>query len=260
MSSYSSPLPVSFNPDDNRPLPELIALGNPDPVDGWPAFPLQFHDVESVRYYAVQDWIRGVGQTENPRNFWMRMKTRLKKANIQLSPPCVQLKYLATDGKRYTIDFAAAEALYVITQRMDANTGVRDRILRYLAHAGVIVDEARLDPTSILGKAFGPNPSLMIEAGIEGYRAQGKSDAWIASRILGIHQRKIFTATFQKSLRNKPSSWQFAQITDTLRLGVWKRDTATIVVGGQSMKFQAPDRLDFHAYRHESTLVSDPSA
>ncbi len=228
MPSYSNALPVSFNADDQRPLPELIALGNPDPADGWSQFPLQFHDVEGVRYYAVQDWISGVAYAAAPRTFWTQMKARLKKARVQLLPPCVQLPYRAADGKRYKMDFAAAEALYLITQRMDANTGVRDRVLRYLAFAGVLVDEVRLDPTSILGKAFGPTPDLMIEAAIETYRAQGKSDAWIASRLLGIQTRKIFTAAFQNSLRGQASSYQYAQITDTMRIGVWKRNTATI--------------------------------
>ncbi len=228
MPTYSTSLPVSFNADDQRPLPELIALGNPDPADGWSAFPLQFHDVEGIRYYAVQDWILGVAQTDNARTFWDKMKNRLKRAKIQLSPPCLQLPYLATNNKRYKLDFAAAEALYVITQRMDANTGVRDRVLRYLAFAGVLVDDARLDPASVLGKAFGSNPDLMLEAAIETYRAQGKSDAWIASRLLGVQTRKIFTSAFQKALRNKPGSYQYAQITDTLRIGVWRRDTATI--------------------------------
>jgi len=228
MPTYSTSLPVSFNPDDKRPLPELIALGNPDPADGWPEFPLQSHDVEGIRYYAVQDWILGVAQTDNARTFWAKMKARLKKARVQLFPPCQQLPYRAADRKRYTVDFAAAETLYIITQRMDANTGVRDRVLRYLAFAGVVIDEARLDPTSILGKAFGSNPDLMLEAAIETYRAQGKSDAWIASRLLGVQTRKIFTSAFQKALRNKPSSYQYAQVTDTLRIGIWRRNTQTI--------------------------------
>jgi hypothetical protein len=228
MSSYSNPFPVPFNADDQRPLPELIAQGNPDPIDGWPAFSLQSHDVEGIRHYAVQDWILGVAHSDSPRNLWQRMKMRLSKARIQLSPPCSQLPYVASNGRSYDMDFASAETLYQITQRMDANTGVRDRVLRYLAKAGVIVDEARLDPNSLLGKAFGPNPDLMFEAGIQMYREQGKSDAWIVARLLGVQSRKIFTAAFQQSLRQPPNKGQYALITDTVRMGVWKRNTAKI--------------------------------
>jgi hypothetical protein len=229
MSSYSNPIPVPFNADDQRPLPELIAQGNPNPVDGWPAFPMQMHDVEGVRYYAVQDWIFGIAQVKNARRFWVDLKGRLKKANYtHVYAACVQLPYNAADGKEYKMDFARAETLYQITQRMNANTGVRDRVLRYLAFAGVLVDEARLDPNSVLGKAFGPNPDLYIEAAIEGYRAQGKSDVWIASRILGTQMRKAFTAAFQKSLRRPASSPLYAVITDTMRIALWQRNTRTI--------------------------------
>jgi hypothetical protein len=103
MSAYSNLFPTPFNADDPRPLPELIATGNPDPIDGWPDFPLQVHEIEGVRYYAVQDWIRGVGQTQDPSTFWVKMKYRLRKARIELLPPCQKLPYISTDGKRYKL-------------------------------------------------------------------------------------------------------------------------------------------------------------
>jgi hypothetical protein len=228
MSSYSNPFPVPFNADDQRPLPELIAQGNPDPIDGWPAFPLQFHDVEGTRYYAVQDWIRGVALVQDPGDFWFKMRSRLKKINFELSTLCRKLPYVASNNREYKMDFAAAETLYQITQRMDASTGIRDRVLRYLSKAGVIVDEARLDPNSLLGKVFGANPGLMFEAGIQMYRDQGKSDAWIINRILGTQTRKIFTAAFQRSMRETPNKGHYGQITDTMRVALWKRNTAKI--------------------------------
>lgn len=42
---------------------------------------------------------------------------------------CAKLKYRATDGKNYTMDFADAKTLYTITQRMDAETGIRNKDL-----------------------------------------------------------------------------------------------------------------------------------
>jgi hypothetical protein len=131
MSTYSNLFPTPFNADDPRPLPELIATGNPDPVDGWPDFPLQFHEIESVRYYAVQDWILGVAQSDNARVFWAQMKARLKKAKIQLSPPCVKLSYIASDGKHYQLDFATADTIWMITRMMGRSTGIASLILGY---------------------------------------------------------------------------------------------------------------------------------
>jgi hypothetical protein len=51
----------------------------------------------------VQDWIRGVGQTQDPSTFWVKMKYRLRKARIELLPPCQKLPYISTDGKRYKL-------------------------------------------------------------------------------------------------------------------------------------------------------------
>jgi hypothetical protein len=48
------------------------------------------------------------------------------------------------------MDHANAEILYQITQRMDVTTGIRDKVLRFLAQAGVVVDEMRVDPDKII--------------------------------------------------------------------------------------------------------------
>jgi hypothetical protein len=131
MCPYSTSLPVSFNADDQRPLPELIARSNPDPADGWPEFPLQFHDVEGVRYYAVQDWILGVAQTEYARRFWTQIKGRLKKARIELYPPLIKLPYLATNNNHYQLDFATASIIWTITLSMSRSTGIVSHLLGY---------------------------------------------------------------------------------------------------------------------------------
>lgn len=42
------------------------------------------------------------------------------------------------------------------------------------------------------------NPAISINKGIEAYRRQGKSDAWIAARASGIVQRNFYTKTLQE--------------------------------------------------------------
>ncbi len=228
----STPNPLSFpNADgDQRPLPEIVAAGKPDEPGnpGWDAFPLAYHDVEGNRYYAVQDWLIGVAHTPNARTFWEKLKRRLKKAKVELSPSWVQLPHTVSNGKKYDMDHATAEGLYIITQRMDAETGLRDRVLRFLAKAGVIVDEARTDPDGLLAQVVGKNPERAVELVLEHYRREGKPDEWVASRILGIRTRKWFTQAFQQSLSFTPGSPLFGQITNTMRLGIWKRKTGTL--------------------------------
>lgn len=102
----------SPNSDDSRPLPELIAERY--------GFPLAYHDVEGVRYYAVQDWILGVAQpSHHPGTFWTDMKRRMKKAGTQFrSDQCLKLPYKATDNKYYQTDHCTQSALNTILQFM----------------------------------------------------------------------------------------------------------------------------------------------
>jgi hypothetical protein len=144
------------------------------------------------------------------------MKTRLKKAGAELSSLWRQLPYRAANGKSYKMDFANATVLYQITQRMDANTGLRDKVLKFLAQAGVVIDEFRIDPEQA------------IDAAIEAYRRIGKSEEWIAVRIQSKVVRLRFTGAFKHALKGDPQRWHYGAITDAMRLGLWKRNTNTL--------------------------------
>jgi hypothetical protein len=224
--SDSTLFPVDFahDPSDKRPLPEIIAERA--------GFPLAYHDREDgQRFYAVQDWIAGVAQAESPARFWTDMKRRMKKAGVQLYASCVGLPYRAANGKSYKMDHADAQTLYQITQRMDANTGLRDRVLRFLAAAGVILDEIRIDPDKA------------IEAVYAYYRKQGKNDSWIDARIKSKLARIAFTQAFTLCLKHKPQPRHFGIITNTMRRGLWRRDTQTLL---KEMGLSKEDNLRDH--------------
>lgn len=213
----SNPLPQSgqlslFNVDDyndHRPAPERVAAAH--------GFALAFHedadgDIDH-RWYAVQDWIRGVSHSDDPSKFWDAMKRRLKKAGVETSTWCRSLKYLATDGKTYKRDHAQAETLYAITQRMDANTPLRDAILRYLAKAGVRMDQYRRDPEK------------MVNDAIASFKKQGKDELWIADRLGGIVERNEFTASLKRNIIDLIPSFHYGQATNLVSRGLWHRDT-----------------------------------
>ena len=62
-STYTSvSFPITPEPNDKRPLPEIIA--------DYCGFPLAFVDVDGERFYAVQDWLRGVAQPVEITKFW----------------------------------------------------------------------------------------------------------------------------------------------------------------------------------------------
>lgn len=110
-STFFQPALPTPNSDDSRPLPEIIA-------DHF-GFPLAYHDVEGVRYYAVQDWILGVAQpASHPGTFWTEMKRRLERLNINIAPMCKKLPYLAENNKRYSMDHGTHDLMMLIVQFM----------------------------------------------------------------------------------------------------------------------------------------------
>ena len=51
-------------------------------------------------YFSVVDVIQVLTDSENPRDYWYRLKTRItEEEKSQLSTKCRQLKMLAKDGK-----------------------------------------------------------------------------------------------------------------------------------------------------------------
>src|SRR5262245_5081570 len=180
--STSNSLSLPQHSQDDRPLPEIIAENY--------GCPLAFHDQDGKRYYAVQDWISGVAQPAEVRKFWDAMKRRLKKAGIDLSTWCRQLPYKARDGKTYRQDHADAETLYRITQRMDANTGLRDQVLNYLAKSGVVLDDMRRDPEKgieLLADWYDEKEyRKLIDEGFTPDEAR----QWLEQRARGVQTRK----------------------------------------------------------------------
>jgi hypothetical protein len=167
--------------DDSRPLPLIIA-------DSF-GFSLQSYHIESGQMFSVIDWIRGVAQTDNAARFWSDQKKRATKAGRELYASCVQLKYAANDGKRYTSDFADDQTLYTIAQYMAADTGIRAKVLAYLAKAGVKLDEYRRDPAQMIVEGQG-----LLKRRAERYIAEGRPKAWAGSRGLGIMSHAEFKA------------------------------------------------------------------
>ncbi|MBX3066176.1 MAG: hypothetical protein KF726_24570 [Anaerolineae bacterium] len=127
-----------------------------------------------------------------------------------------QLPYIAADGKKYKMDHATHDALYQITQRMDANTGLRDVILTYLAKSGVVMDDIRIDPDKAM------------EIAIEGYRRMGKDDRWIGARLNGKIKRERFTSALKASVVDYLTQRHYAIATDDIYLGLWNRTAAQL--------------------------------
>ena len=183
--------------NDARPLPEIIASGG----DGWAAFDLQMQDHEGKRYYAVRDWLIGVTLTDDPGDYWKKLKKRAAKAELTWGDTISPYLYTDAQNKRIKVDFATDKGLYAITQRMDTNTGIRNKVLAYLVDAGVALDEMRRDP------------GIAIDAGVAAYKRQGKSDEWIEARNSGkIKRNEMTEAAYKTHETHAPA---YGTLTDT---------------------------------------------
>ncbi|MFA6486380.1 MAG: hypothetical protein WCT40_03370 [Candidatus Magasanikbacteria bacterium] len=68
-------------------------------------------------YFSVVDIIRVLTGSIDARDYWFKMKIRVKSDDgIELSTICRQLKLLSSDGKKYLTDVADVEALFRIIQ------------------------------------------------------------------------------------------------------------------------------------------------
>jgi hypothetical protein len=124
---------------DSRPLP-LRAASAFD-------FDLQTCELpDGTLYYAVQDWIRGVSGKDDTRGTIANIKRR----DAQMLSTWQRLPYTAKDGKTYQRDYANAEGLYAIAQRLNADTRLADKLRSYLSKAGVKFDEYRAAPEQMI--------------------------------------------------------------------------------------------------------------
>jgi len=234
--------------NDARPLPEIIASGG----SGWSEFKLQYHDVDGKRYYAVQDWIAGVSGSDTPRRVWTDLKARYSDGKVrevkrgrkpispekaehvqkQLARLAVQLKYHASNGKNYTMDFATDEGLYLITQLIEAESEVRNHILAYLAKAGVALDEMRRDP------------GIALDAGVAGYARRGKTAEWIAQRTKGKNARTDFTEVARDThVFNRPDYGRLTDVTYEEVLGAAKAEISAALKLTKAQTDQFRDQL-----------------
>src|SRR3990167_7522108 len=68
-------------------------------------------------YFSVVDVIAALTDSLNPRDYWFKMKIRVKtEEEAQLSTLCRQLKLPASDGKYYLTDVADTKGIFRIIQ------------------------------------------------------------------------------------------------------------------------------------------------
>lgn len=86
-------------------------------------------------WFSVIDVVAALTLSDNPRDYWYKMKIREKDdAGVELSTVCRQLKLTAPDGKKRETDCADTEGVFRIIQSIPSKKA--EPFKRWLAKVG----------------------------------------------------------------------------------------------------------------------------
>ena len=135
-------------------------------------------------YFSVVDVIGSLTESNNPRDYWYRVKKRMsEEEKSELSTICRQLKLKAPDGKMRLTDVADMQGIFRIIQSVPSPKA--EPFKMRLAEVG----KERIDEII--------DPELTIDRALEGYARKGYSREWINQRLQAIQVRKELTDTWQ---------------------------------------------------------------
>lgn len=136
-------------------------------------------------WFSVVDVVVALTDSVKPRDYWYRMKVRVKNEDgIELSTNCRQLKLEASDGKKYETDCANTEGIFRIIQSIPSPKA--EPFKRWLARVGY----ERVKEIE--------DPELATKRTKALYKAKGYDEAWIEKRMRGIAIRETLTDEWQK--------------------------------------------------------------
>jgi hypothetical protein len=136
-------------------------------------------------FFSVVDVVAALTESENPRDYWYKMKVRVKNdEGAELSTFCRQLKLESLDGKKYKTDCANTESIFRIIQSIPSPKA--EPFKRWLARVGY----ERVQEIE--------DPELATKRTRALYKAKGYSDNWIEKRMRGIAIREELTDEWKK--------------------------------------------------------------
>jgi hypothetical protein len=148
--------------------------------------------------FSVVDIIAALTDSDNPRDYWYRMKRREKESSgVELSTLCRQLKIPASDGKKYLTDLVNTENAFRIIQSIPSHKA--EPFKRWLARVGY----ERVQEIE--------DPELATKRTRALYKAKGYSDNWIEKRMRGIAVREELTDEWKE--RNVKEEAEYAILT-----------------------------------------------
>ncbi len=137
---------------------------------------------EEKWYFSVVDIVAVLTEQmeyQLSRNYWKVLKNRLKKEGSETVTKCNRLKLVAEDGKLRETDVADTETLLRLIQSIPSKKA--EPVKLWLARVGYERMEEMNDPEKALNRSR------------EYWRSMGRSEKWIAQRMMGQEIRNKLT-------------------------------------------------------------------
>lgn len=151
---------------------------------------------EEKWYFSVIDVISILTESTNPRDYWFKMKTRVKTEDgLELSTVCRQLKMKASDGKMRETDVAETQVLLRIIQSIPSPKA--EPFKQWLAKVGY----ERMQEIA--------NPEQSLNRARENWQKLGRSEKWIQQRMTGQETRNKLTDYWKESGVQKNDEFAF---------------------------------------------------
>ncbi len=151
---------------------------------------------EEKWYFSVIDVILILTESVNPRDYWFKMKARVKTEDgLQLSTVCRQLKMKATDGKMRETDVAETQVLLRLIQSIPSPKA--EPFKQWLAKVGY----ERMQEIA--------NPEQSLDRARENWQKLGRSEKWIQQRMTGQETRNKLTDYWKESGVEKNDEFAF---------------------------------------------------
>jgi len=152
-------------------------------------------------WFSVVDVVEALTDSVNPRDYWFKMKIRVKEEDgFEPSTICRQLKLEAPDGKMRETDCADTEGIFRLIQSIPSPNAEPFKL--WLARVGYErVEEAQ-------------DPELTINRALRAYRKLGRTNEWINQRLKSIEIRKDLTNEWES--RGVKEGLEFAILTDDI--------------------------------------------
>lgn len=140
---------------------------------------------EEKWYFSVIDVIEILTGSSIPKRYWSDLKKKLTKEGSQLYEKIVQLKFVASDGKKYATDCLETQDLLRLIQSIPSPKA--EPIKQWLAKVGYERMQEISDPEQSLDRAR------------ENWQKLGRSEKWIQQRMTGQETRNKLTDYWKES-------------------------------------------------------------